>query len=46
VWRAGKSQDDFDFPTHTFFMVYGVSTTQTADEAESMLDVQRRRDWL
>jgi magnesium transporter len=96
VWRAGKPQDDFDFPsisdylveddalvwcdiydpdhailadlaqelglnawavedaiaesertkavvyrTHTFFTVYGVSTTQTADETESMLDVHR-----
>jgi magnesium transporter len=94
VWRAGKPQDDFDFPsisdylvqddtlvwcdiydpdhailkdlaqelslnswavedaidsadrtkaavyrTHTFFTVYGVSTRESADETESMLDV-------
>lgn len=96
MWRAGKPQDGFDFPsisdylveddalvwcdiydpdhailtdlaqelglntwavedaiaesertkavvyrTHTFFTVYGVSSTQTADETESMLDVHR-----
>jgi magnesium transporter len=29
------------YRTHTFFTVYGVSTTQTADETESMLDVHR-----
>jgi magnesium transporter len=96
VWRAGKPQDDFDFPsisdylveddtlvwcdifdpdhailkdlaqelslntwavedaiaesertkaavyrTHTFFTVYAVSTRETTDQTESMLDVHR-----
>ncbi len=80
MWRAGKPQDDFDFPSisdylaendalvwcdiydpdrvedtiadaertkavvyrsHTFFTVYGVTTKETTDETESMLDVHR-----